>query len=242
MTSVFKGVLDVHDALYTTLSRLTRSGWRSNPAMRTLLGDYARYHYVLVGAGACLVLLFAALAIVFWRRVRTLPKASVRAWSFEKKTYFSFAVLSSAVAALIALLVVANATNAAAPLHGFALLVDSATTPNRSLHHVFYHWLQSGDGHVPAGIEKKIHERIVFQTVHIVEFGLLLAESVALSVILFRYLIRTSRASASRLRFKERTYVVAGGALVAVSLVSMLIVVANLQGALAPITITLFRV
>ena len=82
----------------------------------------------------------------------------------------------------------------------------------------------------------------MFQTVHIVEFGLLLAESVALSVLLFRYLIRKSGSCASRLRLKERAYVVAGGALVAVSLLSMLIVVANLQGALAPITITLFRV
>ena len=242
MASVFKGVLDVHDALYTTLNRLTRSGWRSNPAMKTLLGDYARYHYVLVGAGACLVLLFAALSIVFWRHFRTMPEAGIRTWSFEKKTYFSFGILSGGVALVIALVVVANATNALDPLHGFALLVGSATTPNRSLHHAFYHWLQSGDGHMPSSIQKKVHERIVFQTVHVVEFGLLMAESVALSVILFRYLIRKSRTSASRMRFRERTYVATGSALVAVSLLSMLIVVANLQGALAPITITLLRV
>ena len=88
MTSVFKGVLDVHDALYTTLSRLTRSGWRSNPAMKTLLGDYARYHYVLVGAGACLVLLFAALAVLFWRRFRTMPKASMRTWPSKRRPTF----------------------------------------------------------------------------------------------------------------------------------------------------------
>lgn len=32
------------DELQNTLSEQMKSGWQSNPAMKTLINDYARYH------------------------------------------------------------------------------------------------------------------------------------------------------------------------------------------------------
>lgn len=108
----------MNDSLHATLSKLTKSGWQSNPAMKTLIDDYARYHYVLVIAGGCLALVFAALSVVFWRRFRQLRKAGIRRWTFEQKVYFSFGLIGSVVAVLIALLVAVNAANALDPVHG----------------------------------------------------------------------------------------------------------------------------
>lgn len=231
----------MNDGLHTTLSKLTKSGWQSNPAMKTLVDDYARYHYVLVIAGGCLALVFVALSVVFWRRFRRPPKASIRRWAFEKKVYFSFGLVSSAVAVLLALLVAVNATNALDPVHGFSLLVSSAVTPASSVNHAFYDWVRSGNGHIPAVIQSQVRERVRFQTRNVIIFAVLLCESVVLSVITWRALIgkRLVRESGSWL--KEKAYVASGSVTVALSLVAMVVVLANLQGALAPLTITLLR-
>jgi glucan phosphoethanolaminetransferase (alkaline phosphatase superfamily) len=241
LPTVFKGAIALNDGLHTTLSKLTRSGWQSNPAMKTLVDDYARYHYVLVVAGGCLALLFVVLGVVFWTRFKKLPKASVLDWSFEKKLYFSFGALSGIIALLITLLVAVNATNALDPVHGFSLLVSSAVTPSTSANHAFYEWIKSGNGRIPSVLQTQINERIKFQTRNVIIFGVLLCESVALSVILWRALLRMSRRSEPRQWLKQKTYWLSGSATVVASLFAMVVVLANMQGALAPVTITLLR-
>jgi hypothetical protein len=209
--------------------------------MKTLVNDYARYHYVLVVAGGCIVLLFVALSVLFWRRFKRMPKAPIRKWSFEKKVYFSFGTLSSMVALLIALIVAVNATNALDPVHGFSLLVGSAVTPSNSVNHAFYEWIRSGNAHIPAILQTQVNERIKFQTRNVIIFGALLGESVALSVLAWRALIGMSRRIDSQNWLKEKTLWLAGSATVAASLFAMVVVLANMQGALAPVAITLLR-
>jgi hypothetical protein len=55
-------------------------------------------------------------------------------------------------------------------------------------------------------------------------------------------LIEATRASETKWRLKEHTFFVAGTATVGFSLLMMVLVVANMQAAIAPITITVLGV
>jgi hypothetical protein len=233
------GAINLNDELHHTLSEQLQSGWQSNPAMKTLINDYANYHAVLVAAGGCLVLIFVLLSIFFWIRLKRTPLAVKHTWAFEKKVYCSFGLLSLLVGLFLALIVAVNATNVFDPLHGFSLLVGSLATPNTSVvGHVLNEWIKSGNGNIPPLIEQKIHERIAWQRPKAMVCGMLLVVFVALSALLWNTLLKKTRASESKWRLKEITCFVAGIASVTLSFLMAVMVVANMQGAIAPITIT----
>jgi hypothetical protein len=84
----------VDDTLQETLRKLLESGTESNPALNALIGDYTTYHVVLVVVGGLFLLGLIVLATFFWTRFRRAPRTDTRRWTFEKKTYFAFGVLS----------------------------------------------------------------------------------------------------------------------------------------------------
>jgi heme/copper-type cytochrome/quinol oxidase subunit 2 len=234
----------LNDNLQATLNKMIQSGSRSNPAMNTLINDYTKYHVVLVVAGGFLVVIFVLLSIFFWTQWRRVPKTDKRKWTFEKKTYFSFGALSAVVGLLIALIVAVNATNALDPQHGFSLLVDSLGAPKAGtqmdkLYQAFNTWVESGSTNIPPIIQRKIDERIAFHTTKAIVSGILLVVFVVLSTCIWSTLIKRSRVREAQWRLKERTLLVSGVATVTLSLLLMVIVVANMQGAFAPITLTL---
>jgi hypothetical protein len=107
----------------STLSQMIKSGKQTSPAMNTLINDYAKYHAIMVILGGSLVLILVLLSMIFWTKFKRIPKINKLRWEFEKKVYFSFGILSSIVASLMLLIVVANVTNTINPLHGFSLIV-----------------------------------------------------------------------------------------------------------------------
>jgi hypothetical protein len=233
------------DYLQSTLSRLIQSGSRSNPAMNTLINDYIKYHVVLVIAGGFLVLIFILLSLFFGTQFKRTPQAAKHKWTFEKKIYFSLGALSTVVGLLMALIVVANVTNVLNPQHGFSLLIDSLRTPEvgtqmDKLYQAFNTWVQSGSTNIPSLIQRKIHERMAFHTTRAIVCGVLLVVFVALSTRIWSTLIKKSRVRESKWGLKERALLVTGAVTIAFSLLLMVIVVANMQGAFAPITLTLF--
>jgi hypothetical protein len=230
--------------LQSTLNKLIQSGSRSNPAMNTLINDYTRYHVVLVVVGAFLVLTFILLSIFFWAQFKRTSKTDKHKWTFEKMVYASFGALSAVVGLLIALIVAANATNVLNPQHGFSLLVDSlgtpqASTPMDKLYQEFNTWVQSGSANIPSLIQSKIHERLAFHTTKAIVCGVLLVVFIAFSTRIWSTLIKKSQVRKSKWRLKERVLLVSGIATIMLSLLLMVIVVANMQGAFAPITLTL---
>ncbi len=238
------------DELQTTLRALLKSGSHDNPALNTLINDYARYHVVLVAEGGLLVLLFALLTVVFVKKFRRVPKTDKRTWSFEKLVYLAFGLLSSGVAALLALLVAVNATNAFDPQHGFALLVDSFSSPkvgaeNVALRQAFTSWITSRRPTMPLLVQQQIQDRIAFHTTKALVSGLLLVVCVAVSILLWRALITQSSARAARWKPTEAILfglgIVIGSGTVAFALLLLVIVVANMQGAFAPISLTLMN-
>ncbi|MBV9228498.1 MAG: hypothetical protein JOZ18_04225 [Chloroflexi bacterium] len=235
-----------NDNLQSTLSKLIQSGSRSNPAMNILINDYTEYHVVLVVVGGFLVLIFILLSIFFWTQFKRTPKAAKRKWTFEKKTYFSLGALCTVVGLLIALIVAVNATNVLNPQHGFSLLVDSLGTPKvgtqtDKLYQAFNTWIQSGSTNIPSLIQGKIQERMAFHTTRVIVGGVLLVVFVALSTGIWGTLIKKSRVRESKWGLKERALLVFGAATITFSLLLMVIVVANMQGAFAPITLTLLN-
>ena len=233
-----------NENLQSALNKLIQSGSQSNPAMNTLINDYTRYHIVLVVVGGFLVLIFILLSIFFWTQFRRTPKADKHKWTFEKKVYASFGALSAVVGLLIALIVAANTTNVLNPQHGFSLLVDSLGTPKAGtqmdkLYQAFNTWIQSGSANIPPLIQRKIHERLAFHTTKAIVCGVLLVVFVAFSIRIWSTLIKKSQVRESKRGLKERVLLVAGTSTITLSLLLMVIVVANMQGAFAPITLTL---
>lgn len=212
--------------------------------MSTLVNDYIKYHVVLVVAGAFLVVIFALLSIVFWAQWKRAPKTGKRKWTFEKKAYFSFGVLSAVVGLLIALIAVVNATNIVDSRQGFSLLVDSLGTPKAGtaiarLYEAFNSWVQSGSTNIPPLIQRKIDARIAFHTTKALVCGILLILFAALSTSIWRALIKRSRVHEAKWRLIESVLFISGVATVTFSLLLMVIVVANMQGAFAPIKLTM---
>ena len=235
----------MNDNLPATLNKMMQSGSWSNPAMNALIIDYIKYHIVLVVAGSILVVIFALLSIVFWARWKRASKTDQRKWTFEKKTYFSFTVVCAVVGLLVAFIAVVNATTVADPRQGFALLVDSlgtpkAGTPMAKLDQAFNTWIQSGSTSIPPLVQRKIAERVAFHTTKSLVSGIFLVVFVALTTLIWRTLIKRSRLPQVKWRLQDSALLVCGVAGVICSLLLLVIVVANMQGALAPIAMTLF--
>lgn len=226
--------------LRNTLNELIKSGSQTNSVMNKIINDYARYHTIIVILCGSLVLIFALLSIIFWTRFKRIPKIGKSKWKFEKKVYLSFGILSSSFALLLLLIVVANVTNALNPRHGFSLAVVPSVSKGEiqtdELHHEFSQWVKTGNTNIPPIIKNQINEVAKFHTTKAIYSGILLVIFVAVSIILWNMLIKKSKAENSKWRLKEIAYFIFGICTVAISLLMLVVVVANIQGALAPLT------
>ncbi len=233
-----------NDNLQRTLSKLMQSGSQFDPPMNTLINDYIEYHVVLVVVGGFFVLIFLLLNFFFWTQLKRTPKAAGHKWTFEKKTYFSLGAVSTIVGLLMALIVAANTTTVLNPLPGFSSLIDSLGTPKPDtqmdqLYQTFNTWLQSDSTHIPSFIQSKIDERLAWQRPKAIFSGVLLVVFVTLSAHIWRTLLKKSRVCESKWGPKEKALLVSGVVTITLALLLMVIVVANMQGAFAPITLTL---
>lgn len=230
--------------LQRTLSTLIQSGSRSNSAMNALLNDYIKYHVVLVVVGGFFALIVLLLSLFFWVQWKRAPKAALHKWTFEKKIYFFLGVVSTIISLLIALIVAINATTVLNPLPGFSSLVDSLGTPTPGSHmdklyQAFATWLQSGSTHIPSLIQSKVNERFTFHTTRAIVGGMLLIIFVVLNTWIWKTVIKQPQVRKSKWRLKERALFVSGIATITFSFLLMLIIIANIQGALAPLTLTM---
>jgi hypothetical protein len=235
----------VNDTLKTTLRDVLRSGTDSNPALNVLIDDYTKYHVVLVVVGGLFLLGLALLSIFFWSRFTRAPRHDTRKWTFEKKTYFSFGILSVLVALFMALVVAGNVSNVLNPRNGFEgaigmLSASKAGTRAAELHQPFTTWLTSGSEQVPSAVQGAIDDRLSWQRPKAIICSVLLVLFLVLSVWIWRRLIRTSRVPGTGWGLKRAALLMLGVVTVAVCLLLMLMVIGNTQGSIAPISLTLF--
>lgn len=236
----------VRDTLPGSLRQLLRSGTDTNPALNTLLDDYKTYHLALLVVGGLFLAALLVLAIIFWTRFKRARVDGTRKWSFERKTYFSFGILSVLVCLFLGVVVAANLSTVLNPRQGFAASVNmlspnpSAGSPAAELYGSVNTWLQSGSTEVPPVLQQRIDDRLSWQRPKAVICSALLVIFVVASGLIWRALIRRSRDGTGRWGPKRAALFIAGVLTVGSCLMLMLMVMGNVQASFAPISLTLF--
>ena len=235
----------MNDSLQTTLEELIQSGKKFNPALSRLISANTEYHFVLVVVSGLFLLACTLLSIFFWRSFRKIPDMSNRKWTFEKKTYFCFCLVSTLVGSFLALIVLANANNVLNPQREFLgsigmLGAPRVGSPADKRHQLFNTWLRSGSSAVPALIQSKIADRLAWQRPKAIICSVLLIVFVMLSHRIWRTLIRASPMLQAQWKLREVTLLTAGIFTVTACLPLMLMVMGNTQAAVAPLSLTLF--
>ena len=232
-------------SLQELLRTLLQSGSESNPALNALISDYSTYHLVLVMVGGLFLVALIILSVFLWRRFSRAPRTDTRRWTFEKRVYFVFGLLSVLVGLAMTVIVAANVSTAVHPREGFAGSISmlgrpQPGTPSADVQGSVYAWLESGSPDTPADLQAQIDERLSWQRPKAIVCGVLLVVFVFLSFLIWRALIRRSRDRTARWGFPGVGLFVLGVITVLASLLLMLMVMGNTQGSLAPISLTLF--
>jgi hypothetical protein len=231
------------DNLQNTLYSLMQSGSRSNAVYNTLLHDYIKYHAVLVIEGGIFALLLIVLNVYFWRRFKRTRKAETCNWTFEKKAYFCFGLVSTIVALFMLLIVAVNLSTVLNPQEGFAQVIQDLGTPQAGRQKAAHYqavntWVQSGIAHMPPVLQNEVRDRLSWQRPKAIVCSILLVVFAIFTTRLWRKLIN-SRASESRWRLKEKALIIMGVIAIPVTLLLMIMALANTQASFAPITLTL---
>lgn len=230
--------------LRTTLSALLDSGTDTNPALNALLHDYAAYHRVLAFLAGAFLIATTVLSVLLWRRFRRTGTPG-RGWSFERWMSFWLGLISVGTALFLALVVAANVSNVLDPQAGFAgalglLGSPKAGTSAAQLHDAFAEWLRSGAAAVPPEVSAAIDDRLAWQRPKAIICSILLVAAVTLTALAWRALVRRSRVRQGRRTAGERVLLLGAVLGVPVCLLLMLMVLGNVQGSLAPLSLTLF--
>lgn len=230
--------------LRTTLSALLDSGTDANPALNALLRDYAAYHRVLAVLAGAFLIATTVLSVALWRRFRS-TRTPGAGWTFERRMSFWLGLVSAGTALFLALVVAANVSNVLDPQAGFAgalglLGSPKAGTSAAQLQDAFAGWLRSGAAAVPPEVTAAIDDRLAWQRPKAMICSVLLVAAVALTAVAWRALVRRSRLRQRRRTAGERLMLLGAMVGVPVCLLLMLMVLGNVQGSLAPLSLTLF--
>ena len=229
--------------LQFTLVQQLNSDWQYNPAVRTLVHDYIKYHTVFLVAGGVMLLLSALLAAYLWVRFRRVASIRRLKWPFEKKVYFMFGSVLTTFSLFFLLIWAANLSTVLNPLPGFSSLASSTSVPSDSTTgRAITGWVASGSAEVPLVLKEKIQERINWQRPKAVICGLLLILFTALTVGLWGSLIKKSRTDKLVWSYGDRALMIIGGVLFVLCLLLSIMTVANAQGAIGPIVMSLLGV
>ncbi|HEV8190720.1 MAG TPA: hypothetical protein VGP82_04445, partial [Ktedonobacterales bacterium] len=174
-------------------------------------------------------------SLLMWIRFTRTRRTAEHTWAFEKKVYCSFGLLSIVVGLFFALVCVANASNTFDPVPGFGYLAISSTTTDHSVvGHALNEWITSGNSDIPPVIQQKVQERLAWQGPKAIVCGISLVGGVALSLLLWNAFLKTRRVNGSTWTLQARTFFGGGIVAVAFSFLLLLMVLGNMQAALAP--------
>jgi len=222
----------------------------SNPALNMLLKDYTNYHLVLAVTGSVMVLVLVALSLFFLARFQNTSRLAQSAtpkelhrWTFEKKIYFSFWVVCALVSLIMAVIVAANVSSVLNPRQGFSLLIESLEIPpvgshREALLQSFNSWLRSADTRIPPIVQLAIRDRMSWQQPKAMICSFLLVCFTLLSTWIWHSLIRRSRTKRGMRTTNTLLFASAIGT-TSLSILMMIMALANIQAVFAPITLTL---
>lgn len=190
------------------------------------------------------MLLFVMLSIYFWRKFMKLPKSNFRKWSFEKKAYFGFGLGSIVMFLFMLLIVMANLSNVLNPQDGFKqtipdIAVPQAGTQKALIYHAVNLWAKSGNDQMPSILQNEIKKRLSWQIPKAIICSVLLVVFFAFTNYIWQRLISFSQTSNPIWGRKEKVLIATGIVNIPITLLLMLMALANTQASFAPITLTL---
>lgn len=235
----------MNNSLQTTLKALIQSGEKSNPALSRLISANTEYHFVLVVVGGLFVVALALLSVFFWKSFKKALKTNSLKWTFEKKTYFGFSLISILISSFVALVVLANVNNVLNPQKEFLGAINMLGAPKAGSasdkrQQAFNMWLRSGSNQIPSLIQSKIDDRLAWQRPKAVICGVLLIAFLTLGTRIWHTLVQKSRMLGAKWKRQEVALLTAGVVTVFACLPLMLMVMGNTQASLAPLSMTLF--
>lgn len=233
-----------NDNLQNTLYHLAQSGSFSNPAYHTLLHDYTAYHVVLFIEGSIFTLILMALSVYFWQQFRRIQKPTIHSWTFEKKAWFSFGLVSTVVTLFMLLIVAANLSNILNPQEGFIHSIPDLGTPQEGtqkavLYQAVDIWARSGSVQLPPILQNEVDKRLSWQRPKAIICSILLVLVAIFATNIWRKLIKVSRTSEALWSLKNKALITIGVLAAPATLLLMLMALANTQASFAPIMLTL---
>jgi hypothetical protein len=154
-----------------------------------------------------------------------------------------FAASGAVAGVLVGLLAAVNATNMFDPLNGFSGVVDALPSHDGPLRQSFNQWLRSGASTPPPLVASVVHHRVLFQATKAGVCAVVFIVLALLCVRLWRASVRWSNrsdlATSGPGRLVRGATISSGVLTAGLALLVLVVVVANLQGALAPTALTL---
>ena len=213
----------------------------TNPAVLHLIDDYAKYHWVLVILGTISVVIFFTTLGWLWRKFWVGPDLIGNLRNVRGRAYFFLMTFIGFIATSMSLIVYANLQNALHPKQGFRLAMHGLGIPDLGtktarMHESFYQWIESGDKTLPTYLTEVVENRLSWQLPKAVISTLLLIAAVYGTYKVWKLVVNSYQSFS---RTKNFALFASGVTLSLISTLLWVMAIANTQGSIAPLTLSL---
>jgi hypothetical protein len=229
-----------NDVDLQTSIRQHEQDWQSNPAVKALINDFARDHFVVALIGGFFAAGLAMLSVILFRRYRSARHDVGSRSAAIAKMYFRAMLLSGFVGLSLGLIVFVNASTALNPAPGFFMAVAPTTPNGKVVDSALAEWIESGDTAMPAVLVNKVSERIAWQRPKAIISGSLFVLFGSFAAKSWRRRLRVLVIGGPQRKTARFGPFVKEASLFSLSLLTMVMFIANTGYATAPITITMF--
>ena len=232
----------MNTSLFDLLTDLINNGDSRNPAFVYLLDEYAKYHYVMVVLGGISVIALSILAGSQLNRLRRCSYFHLHVKTVSGKASLYLGAFSGFLALVLGLIVVGNLGNAVNPRPGFKNSLGMlgnplAGTKSALLQQIYADWIRSESSSLPHYISKISDERISWQMPKAIICFVLFALFLYLSKIVWTPLVSGSLDSQKPNMYRSFAL---GILLSFICALLFIMTVANAQGSIAPVSLSLF--
>lgn len=230
------------NTLQDLLQELIHASNSNNPAYKFLLNDYAKYHYVMVVLGGASVIALTFFAGYQFRLLRTSRGISANLKTISEKVYLYLGTFTAFLSVVLGLIVIGNLGNALNPKLGFKNSLEMLGTPTEGsksalLQDSFTEWVHSEKRTAPAYINQIVDERLSWQMPKAITSFLLLALLIYISKRVWGSLVNNSNPLSKRGRYVQFSL---GILLSLICTLLLVMAIANTQGSIAPVALSLF--
>lgn len=232
------------DSLQDIFAGVAQSGPEENAAYALLLQDYtdSKIAFLVggtIGLGVILTIVWRAGKKLFGK----MPAGSGPLSKFERRTYIFFGITGAATALAMLLILAANLSNVISPQNGLAHAVPEMAMPQTDVRRAELQaavktWLKSGEERMPAVLQVAVQDRLAWQRPKAAICLILFVALSWLTRIIWKNLIRQSKSNGPKSKIKNMFLIFIGIFLVPLTLLLMIMAIANAQGSYAPIIIT----